>query len=83
MTPRERLIVFLRQTCPDFHDWRDDAPLVGSGLIDSLLLMQLAIWVEGETGNSLDPASFDLAREWSTIGSVLSFIDQQTAGKAR
>ena len=52
-------------------------------MIDSLLLMQLAMWVEGETKSSLDPASFDLVEEWSTIGSLLSYIDRQTAGKAR
>lgn len=83
MTSRERLSAFFRQTCPDFHELGDETPLVGSGLIDSLVLMQLAIWVEEETGRSLDPASFDLVSEWRTIGSLLSFIDRQTAGRPR
>ena len=83
MTSRDRLIAFLQQTCPDFHEWRDDTPLVGSGVIDSLILMQLAMWVEGETKCRLDPSGFDLVSEWSTIGGLLSYIDRQAAGKAR
>lgn len=80
-TTRERLISFLRQARPDFDDWQDDTPLVGFGVIDSLTLLQLAVWVESEIGHALDPSAFDLASEWSTVAGVLLFIARERASR--
>lgn len=83
MTPRGRLIDFLQRACPSGNPWAEGTPLVGSDSVDSLLLLQLAVWVEGETGQRLDPASIDVAGEWSTVGGLLSFLERRAAGTAR
>jgi acyl carrier protein len=48
--------------------------LVGSGLLDSLGLLQLATWIQEEIGRPIELEMFDLYEEWRTVGSVLDFI---------
>ena len=73
----------LRQRFADFYQTlglnQDDEPnndtlLVGSGLLDSLGLLQLAMWIQKEIGQPIDPEAFDLREEWQTVGTVLTFI---------
>jgi len=55
----------------------DDTSLIGSGLVDSLALFNLAAWVEREVGRPLDLTSFDLGTEWDTMASIVRFIERQ------
>jgi acyl carrier protein len=72
---RERLVAFLQGLNVDLgRDLHDETPLLGSGLLDSLGLVQLAAWIEGEIGQPLDPERFDLFEDWRTLGKVLEFI---------
>ena len=58
---RERLIAFLSDLDLDLDvQLNGDTPLTASGVLDSLLLLQLAMWVEQEVGRQLNPAEFDL-----------------------
>jgi acyl carrier protein len=59
-----------------------DTPLIDSGLFDSLALFNLVLWVERQTGATLDPTTVDLAAEWNTVSGVLDFIDRRR-GRAR
>ena len=54
----------------------EETAIFESGLFDSLALMNLALWIEGEIGQPLDPSQLDLLVEWNTIGNILSFIDK-------
>lgn len=58
----------------------DEAPLISSGMLDSLGLMQLILWVESKTGQAIDPASVNLARELDSIRLVLAYVDHAGAG---
>jgi hypothetical protein len=59
----------------------DETPLVSSGLLDSLALFRVALWVEAQIGNPVDPSTFDLAREWDSIEAILEFIDRAATGR--
>ncbi len=74
---RDRLLAFVETLNLDCDEQvGDDTPLVGSGLLDSLALLQLAMWIEGEIGQPLDPDELDLYEEWNTVGKVLECIQR-------
>ena len=70
-----RVIRFLEEAAPETA-WRTggDVPLFGDGRLDSLALVNLVQWVEEQIGTRIDPATFDLRREWETVGGVVAFI---------
>ena len=55
---------------------RDDTSLIRSGLLDSMALFQLILWLEKQIGTNVNPAEHDLIAEWDTIEDVLRFIDR-------
>jgi acyl carrier protein len=72
---RDRLIGLIEENNPETcAGLRDDTSLIRSGLIDSMGLFNLALWIERETGSKLDLNAFDISTEWETIGGILSFI---------
>ena len=74
---REELLALLRECDVDADGpLEDETPLISSGLLDSLGLFRVALWVEEQTGRPIDPATFDLAQEWDSIGFILDFIDR-------
>ena len=74
---RDRLIRLIQEDNPEMvAPLRDDTSLIRSGLIDSMALFNLALWIERETGSRLDPNAFDPARDWDTITDILSFVDR-------
>ena len=75
---RTQLVTFLRNTLLDPNlDIRDETSLIRSGLLDSSALFNLTLWIEEHAISPVDPASFDLSREWDTIAGILNFIDKQ------
>ena len=71
-----RLIQYLESITPNSEVRLDQATRVfDTGLFDSLALVQLVVWVEGEIGRTVDPASVDFVREWATIGHIAAYID--------
>lgn len=56
-------------------DLADDTKLFDTGLFDSLALFNLALWIEHRAESPIDPAKFDLRREWATIRDILQFIE--------
>jgi acyl carrier protein len=74
---RDNLIDFLTTLEIDLGgELSDETALVGSGLLDSLALVRLATWIEGEVGHPLDPDKFDLQEEWKTVGKVVAYIQK-------
>ena len=59
------------------RDLGDDTSLIRSGLLDSIALFDLALWVEDRVGSTLDLSSFDLAAEWDTPAKLVAFIERQ------
>lgn len=75
-----RVLAFLNgPDCPIEATLDADTALISSGLMDSLALFQLLLWVESELGRPLDPASFDLARAWETPAAIAAFIAARSA----
>ena len=55
----------------------DDTPLVRSGLLDSLALFHLVLWVEEQTGQPLDPTQVNIRDELDSVASVLRFVAER------
>jgi acyl carrier protein len=74
VSPREDLL----RTIAAWHlpvPVTDDTPLVRSGLLDSLKLFNLVLWVEQQTGQPLDPTQVDVRNDFDTVASILRFVD--------
>jgi acyl carrier protein len=56
-------------------DVTDDTSLILSGLLDSTALFELAVWIEGRVASGLDLTSFDVAKEWDTLGKLMRFVE--------
>jgi acyl carrier protein len=80
MTVREELVALIRTLNVDLSaDVHDDTPLITSGVLDSLALWNLVLWVEKRIGIPLDPATVDIVAEWDTVASLLSFLERRRA----
>jgi acyl carrier protein len=58
-------------------DIQADTPLLDSGLLDSLGLFKLALWIEEELGAPLDLGEVDAVRDWNTVDQIAAFIQTQ------
>ncbi|HWC04630.1 MAG TPA: hypothetical protein VHF87_17900 [Methylomirabilota bacterium] len=54
--------------------------MIASGLLDSLALFNMAAWIEGEIGSTVDVAGREVWREWDTITGVLRYIERHGGG---
>jgi acyl carrier protein/GNAT superfamily N-acetyltransferase len=78
---RNRLIRLIEENNPEMAaPLRDDTSLIRSGLIDSMGLFNIALWIERESGTRLDPNAFDPARDWDTVADIVSFVKALPAG---
>lgn len=81
--PSRELRQFLRESGVDLDEtFSDDEPLISSGKLDSMGLVQLILWIEARTGRAIDPGAMDLAREFDSIRLVLAYVDQAEKGTA-
>lgn len=78
---RDRLVRLLEEGTRDSDvELGDDISLIRSGLLDSLGLFSLALWIEKETRSKLDLESLDPAKEWDTINEILNFVAEHREG---
>ena len=81
MSIRDRLVRLLEEGTKDSDvELGDDTSLIRSGLLDSLGLFRLALWIEKETRSKLDLESLDPAKEWDTIREILDFVAEHRDG---
>ena len=76
---RKKLIDFIDakikysgKSIPGNYD--DNTPLITSGLLESLHLLELALLVEEEVGSTFDLTILDFTIEWDTINGILDFV---------
>jgi acyl carrier protein len=77
-TDREALIGFLESralTLP--QGWNDDTRLIHSGILDSLALFELILWLEERLGEPVDPTRVELAEELDTVRDILGFLERR------
>lgn len=75
---RDALIAFLRSRdllLPD--PWTDDASLIRSGILDSVALVEVVLWLEARLGRPIDPTGFDLAEELDSVSLMLRFLERR------
>ena len=52
----------------------DDTPLIEAGVIDSVALFNLMLWIEERTGQPIDPTKLDIRNEFSSVPSILRLV---------
>ncbi len=57
------------------ENFDNTTPLITSGLIESLYLLELAVFIEEETGTPLDLTTVDFTKEWDSIDAIAKFLD--------
>jgi len=57
--------------------WNDDTRLIHSGILDSLALFELILWLEERLGQPIDPTRFELAEELDTVRDILRFLERR------
>lgn len=57
-------------------NWDGESSLVRSGILDSLALFRLILWIEEQVGKPVDPTTIDLASELDTIHDVVRFVER-------
>jgi acyl carrier protein len=77
-TLREELLAELSQWgTREVGPLHDDASLIVSGLVDSVGLFQMLLWIEEKVGTTIDPGTVDWRRDWDSIGAILHYIEQR------
>lgn len=75
---RQRLTQFLLATGRVTEaDLGAGLPLISSGLVNSVALFGLALWIEEATGRPIDITDVALPGEWDTPEAILAFIARQ------
>jgi len=85
MEPRAALLFFFEESEVDIPvEFDDDTPLLSSGMLDSITLFNLVLWIEERIGHSIDPTKMDILREWDSVRRILDYIerDPRSAGEA-
>lgn len=61
----------------DLHD--DHQPLISGGLLDSMALFSLSVWLEERLGQPIDPSGFDVLSAWDSVAAILAFLRERGA----
>jgi acyl carrier protein len=74
---REQLRALIDELArPDGEPIDDDAPLISSGRLESIALLNVALWVEEQIDAAVEITSFDLAAEWDSVAQILEFVEK-------
>ena len=76
---RKKLIDFIDTKIKDSgksipENYDDNTPLITSGLLESLQILELALLVEEEVGSPLKLTISDFTLEWDTINGILNYV---------
>lgn len=83
MATHDLLEAFIRKTLQDLgvtieQELTDDTSLLRSGLFDSMGLLNLVAWVEGQVGVPMDPMALDPLTQWDTMRDILTYCAEQS-----
>jgi acyl carrier protein len=79
---REKLIEVIEASDEDLvGKLKDETSLIKSGMLDSLALFNVALFIERQIGYKVDITAFDPAKEWDTIAHILKFISKLRASE--
>lgn len=74
---REQLRTLIAEFSPLGHAAiADDTPLITSALVESVTLLNVALWVEQQIDPTVELTAFDLSVEWDTVADILDFIEK-------
>jgi acyl carrier protein len=59
----------------------DEAPLLDSGILDSLSLLRLAIFVEERFGVTMDDDADMLPKHFASVNTICAYLRAREAGK--
>lgn len=57
---------------------RDDTSLIRSGVLDSVALLNLVLWIEEQTGRPIDPTRINFRTQLDTVTSILGYVESHT-----
>ncbi len=78
MDLRDRLKMEMQGWSPELQgDVRNNTPLISSGILDSVALFNLVLWIEDQTGCPIDPMTVEVVDEWDTIDSIAAFVERR------
>jgi acyl carrier protein len=76
-TLREQLRALIAEFArPEDGAIDDDTPLISSARVESIALLNVALWVEEQVDATVEITSFDLAMEWDTVAQILDFVEK-------
>jgi len=61
---------------PDEEAIDDDTPLISSGRVESITLLNVALWVEEQTDAAVEITSSALAADWDSVARILDFVEK-------
>jgi len=64
-------------------DWTDDTRLIHLGILDSLALFELVVWLEERLGETIDPTRFEPAVELDSVRDILGFLEHHRSNGHR
>lgn len=82
MPTKETLRGFLKELLTEYgetSDFSDDASLVISGILDSLAVLRIVVFLEQEFGLDLSGQGFD-QNDFDSVASILRMIGERSRG---
>ena len=86
MTPSDELKALINKTFQEIGSTIDgeltqDTSLLRSGLLDSMGVLYLIAWVEGQVGVPVDLMEVDPVKHWDTMRDILRYCDEHRQAK--
>lgn len=75
MSKQQQVYDFIKSLKPNVPDFEPDENLLESDILDSVAMMELVLWSEGEFGFTVD--TDDLTPEnFATLNAIVAYIDK-------
>lgn len=80
MSLHQELLNLLREQEIEFDNAKlnERTSLIRSGLLNSLALFNIALWIEEQVAPTVDLTSFDVSKEWDTVEDILRFVQKHS-----
>ena len=75
----KRIVAVLEERGESTESLTETTSLVRDGLLDSLALLQVAMWIEKETATRIDLRKLDMRKDWDCIADICAYIENLAA----